>query len=197
MEIKDYKIVLASSSPRRKELLNKITSNFEVIKPDFDESIISKEIENKDEYSLKEAINKRNFVLKSNVDLKNKILLTCDTVIVFNNKIYGKPTSLEDAKNMLKEFSSQTHKVISGYTLTLNDKKIEEKEISYVTFKELNDETILNYINKVNVLDKAGSYAIQEKESINLIEKIKGYYDNIVGLPVESIKNNLLKLINE
>lgn len=196
--INEIKIVLASSSPRRKELLNKLTNNIQVIKPNFNEDMISKELENKEEYPLNEALLKRNYVLNNySLDLSNSILLTCDTAIIFNNKIYGKPKDLIEAYKMLNEFSSSTHKVISGYTLSYKNKVVEKSIVSEVTFNELSDTKIKEYINNNEVLDKAGSYGIQFDDKYHLINKIKGSYNNIVGLPIEDIEIEIKKIINE
>lgn len=196
--INEIKIVLASSSPRRKELLSELTNNIEIIKPDFDETKISKELINKEEYPLNEAILKRDYVLNNYLlDLSISILLTCDTAIVFNNKIYGKPKDLKEAYSMLNNFSSSTHKVISGYTLTYKNKRIEKSIVSEVTFNKLSDLKIKEYINNNQVLDKAGSYGIQFDNKYHLINKIKGSYNNIVGLPIEDIEIELNQLINE
>lgn len=199
----EIQIILASSSPRRKKLIKKLNLSYRIMIPHIDERLlddyffINKNNINIKEYPLKEAILKASSIL-SNYKLKeNEILLTVDTAIVFNNKIYNKPKDKEEAFNTLKEFSSSSQECISGYQLIYKDKIIKKIVISKVYFNKLTTSLINKYLNEVNVLDKAGSYAIQDDKKYHLIKKIEGSYYNIVGFPLEEIKKDIDSLINE
>ena len=149
------------------------------------------------EYPLKEAILKANSLL-SNYNLKdNEILLTLDTAIIFNNKIYNKPKNKKDAFNTLKEFSSSFHECISAYQLIYKNKIIKRSVITKVYFNKLSTSLINRYLNEINVFDKAGSYAIQDDKKYHLINKIEGSYYNVIGFPLEDIKKDINLLINE
>lgn len=203
MNKNDVLIILGSSSPRRKELIKKLNIPYRIIIPHIDERLlddyffINKDNLNIKEYPLKEAILKANSIL-SNYKLKdNEILLTLDTAIIFNNKIYNKPKDKEEAINTLKEFSSSFHECISGYQLIYQNKIIKRSVITKVYFNKLSTSLINKYINEINVYDKAGSYAIQDDKKYHLINKIEGSYYNVIGFPLEDIKKYINSIINE
>ncbi len=203
MNKNDVLIILGSSSPRRKELIKKLNIPYRIIIPHIDERLlddyffINKDNLNIKEYPLKEAILKANSIL-SNYKLKdNEILLTLDTAIIFNNKIYNKPKDKEEAINTLKEFSSSFHECISGYQLIYQNKIIKRSVITKVYFNKLSTSLINKYINEINVYDKAGSYAIQDDKKYHLINKIEGSYYNVIGFPLEDIKKDINSIINE
>lgn len=181
--------ILASSSPRRIEILKTIIPNFKIIKPTFDESLVKKELKN---YALIESLNKAKSV--KNLAEPEDLILACDTIIVFNNDIIGKPKSKEDAFNTLKKLSNNSHKVISGYTIIYKDKIISKEVTTTIDFENLDDKFIKHYIENYEVLDKAGSYAIQDEVIFNKIKKMEGSYLNVMGLPLESIKEDLISL---
>lgn len=187
-------VILASSSPRRKELLKKIFNDFVIIKPSFDENLINK---NDKELAKKEAYFKGLSILNDGKDHYNDLIISCDTIVKLNEKVYGKPSNLDEAKKFLKELSNNTHQVISGYALFYKGKVINKESISYVTFNNLTDEDISIYIENEYVLDKAGAYGIQDDEKFHLIYKIKGSLYNIIGLPIEDIKSDLDILFRE
>ena len=182
-------IYLASSSPRRLELMNKITSNFKIIKPTFDESLISKDSTH---LALEESIGKAKSVQK--LVESDSCIIACDTIVTYLDKVFLKPIDLKDAFNTLKFLSDKTHTVISGYTIIYKDKIISKEIKTDVTFNKLSDEEILNYINTSYVLDKAGSYAIQDNKKYCLIKSITGSLDNVIGFPVDEIKQDLIEL---
>lgn len=186
-------VILASSSPRRKELLKKLFSEFTIISPTFDESKISK---NEKDLAKKEAYFKGLSVLNSG-DHFDDLIISCDTIVKLNNKVYGKPKDKEEAKKFLKELSGNTHEVISGYALFYKEKIINKETTSYVTFNILDDKKIDDYINNEYVLDKAGAYAIQDDDKFGLINKIKGSLTNIIGLPIEDIEKEIKVLFTE
>jgi septum formation protein len=123
-----------------------------------------------------------------------KWVLGADTMIVFENSAIGKPADLAEAARFLRRFSGKSHQVITGMALICRQKQVEElwSETSVVSFKNLSDETIREYLEKVDVLDKAGAYAIQEHGE-SIVEKFSGEIENIVGLPLI----NLRKLLNK
>lgn len=185
------KVILASSSPRRIELLHTIFKEFTIIKPTFNESLISKDTK---QYALIEAINKKES-LKDQVNYED-LVISADTIVFFKNKIYGKPKDINEAKEFLRTFSNNTHEVITGYSLTYKDKKIEKESVTYVTFNKLTDDLIDKYASEVNLLDKAGAYAIQDDEKYHIINKIKGSYYNVMGFPIEDIKKDIETLLS-
>ncbi len=179
------KIILKSSSPRRFELLTKMGYEFEVKVYPVDEKIDNN-------LSPYENVKNISFLKASvNQDLDyGKILIGCDTIVVLNNKIYGKPKDEKDAFNMLKSLSGKCHEVMSGLTVIYKDKCYKNVEISKVYFKELRDEEINSYIESKEPFGKAGSYAIQGKGG-NLVDHYEGSLNNIIGLPTELLEKIL------
>ena len=170
------KIILASGSPRRKELLKSLGIEFEIIKPNADEKILNDE--------SPENLCKRLAELKANsINISNKIILAADTIVVIENEILGKPKNRDDAFRMLNLLQGREHKVLTGIALRKNNKLISDVEISSVKFRELNQAQIKAYISSGECDDKAGAYAVQGLGSL-LIEYIKGDYYNVVGLPL-------------
>lgn len=174
-------IILKSSSPRRKELLANLGYSFEIKVYEVDETIdINKTpYENVKELGLKKAME------KAELDHGN-ILIGCDTIVVYNNKIYGKPKDGMDAFNMLKSLSGKAHEVMSGVGVIYKDKIYNFVEVSKVYFKELSDEDINNYIKTGECFGKAGSYAIQGIGK-SLVDHYEGSLNNIIGLPTEKL----------
>ena len=182
------KIILASTSPRRKELLKKAGIEFEVISPKYDEKF-----ENFD-FSFEKieniSLNKAKSVADEIPD--NSIILSADTVVVFENKILLKPKDKSDAFNMLKKLSGKKHFVVTCYTLFCpkTGKTITKHVKSFVEFGALTDEQIKKYIEKFNPLDKAGAYGLQELPKYFNV-KTTGSVNNVIGLPVEEIIKDL------
>ena len=175
------KIILASNSPRRKELLTAHNIQFEVIPSDITETMDPKlsPTENVMRLAKEKALD----VYRNN---QTKPILAADTIVVYNNEILGKPIDKDDAFRMLKLLSGQTHEVITGVAF-ISDKGIETSyEVSKVTFKEITDQDILEYIDTKEPMDKAGSYAIQGIGA-KLVESYEGEFDNIVGLPMKLV----------
>ncbi len=179
-------IILASNSPRRKQLLTKYGINFNVIPP------INKENrpENVSVYEYAEILSHDKAM--EVYSLCGGIVLGADTIVVFNGKIFGKPSSEEDAFNTLKLLSNKTHEVITGYSIISKDFKYTSHEITKVTFNNLSDDLILEYIKTGSPLDKAGSYGVQD--DFNLVKKIDGSLNNVIGLPVEKIAEILREI---
>lgn len=176
------KIILASTSPRRSELLNKMGVEFEVIAPDFDENIDGKSFS----YELIEniALNKARSVL---LKIKTKtplLIIAADTVVVLDDEILTKPKDENDAFSILKKLSGKKHFVVTSVAM-VDCASLKEKtfsETSFVTFVPLSDEQISKYIKDKKPFDKAGAYGIQELPDYFNV-KIEGCFDNVVGLP--------------
>lgn len=181
------KLVLASSSPRRKDILTKYNYKFDIDVSDIDESIdLNKSpIDNVKDLGLKKA-------LAISKKYSDTIILGCDTIVTLDGVIYGKPKDSCDAYNILKTLSGKTHEVISGVGIIFNDDVINIAVSSKVTFKNLNDDDINKYISTNECFGKAGAYAIQGLGA-SLVEKYEGSLNNIIGLPIEDIKQYLDK----
>ena len=174
-------IILASESPRRRELIKKITKEFTVIPANIDESVLHIPA-----CDLPGELSK----LKAyDVFAKypNDKVLACDTVVIIDGKILGKPHSKEEASKMLHELSGRKHVVISGYTIISKEKEVTRTVRTYVYFNKLSDELIDAYIATGSPMDKAGAYGIQDQE-FDLVNHIEGSFDNVIGLPTEDIK---------
>ena len=178
-------IILASASPRRKELLSLICDNFKIIPADIDESLDG----NVSLYDIPEylAIQKAAAVHKNHPD---DIVIGCDTGVFVDNQMIGKPKSDKAAVEILKLLSGKTHKVITGCAVLGKGEPISFSKVTEVEFYELSDDEILEYVETGEPLDKAGAYGIQGKGGV-LIKQIKGDYFNVVGLPVAELKRKL------
>jgi len=187
------KIILASKSERRKELLKKIIKYFEVVGSDFDETSIKEN--DPVRYALKCAIEKAKIVGEKYTDA---IVIGADTVVYLNGEIIGKPRNYQEGKEILKKLSGTEHSVITGIAIYKKDenKLLSDYEISYVKFKKLTDDEIEEYLKTGDFLDKAGAYGIQNVND-RFVEEIKGDFNNVVGLPVEKLKNLLDKFMTE
>ncbi len=189
------KIVLASNSPRRKEILTEFGYKFTVIKSDFEEKTTEK---SPVLTALRFAKGKALSVfsqLKSDKDFKNPIVLGADTVVYFDGNILGKPKDYNDAINTLKTLSGKTHKVVTAYAVLGEKCEVFGYDVSEVTFNNLSDELIREYVTKCKPFDKAGSYGIQD--GFNLVGSVRGSVYNVIGLPIEKIKPVLDGIICE
>lgn len=186
------KYILASASDRRQELLKRIVQDFDIIVSNFDEDSI-KFNNNVEEYVKLLAKGKAMDVFKTQKE--EKIIIAADTVVVLNNQILGKPKSKQDAFNTLKMLSGNTHRVYSALAVlnTKNNKLITRCLYTEVEFDVLSDEEINLYINTGEPLDKAGSYGIQGLGGV-FVKKINGCYYNVVGLPLNELKNILKEI---
>ena len=183
-----YDIILASNSPRRRELLKGLGVNFRAISlPDIDESY-PEDLKGGD-IPAYISEQKSNFYKEFLVD--NTLLITADTIVWLGNKQYGKPLDSEDAKCMLKELSGNTHTVYTGVTLSTKDKVKTFIAASDVKFAILTDEEIDYYINTFSPMDKAGAYGIQEWIGYIGVESINGSYFNVMGLPIQRLYREL------
>ena len=183
-----YHIVLASNSPRRKELLAGLDLDYEVkVLPDIEESypdhLPTAEI------PIYIAVEKATAYREIMAD--NDLIITADTVVVSGNEVLGKPTDLDDARRMLRELSGKTHQVITGVCLMTRDKQRKFAVTTDVTFKELSDEEIDYYVERYKPLDKAGAYGVQEWIGYIGVTGLRGSYYNVMGLPVQRIYQEL------
>jgi septum formation protein len=173
------KIILASASPRRSELLKSMGFNFDIIPSDIDENID----DNLFSYEIIEklAVEKAQNIAEQ-IDY-SAIIIGSDTVVVIDNKVLGKPKDKADAENMLKNLSGRIHNVVTAIAIIDSETKkiVVESLTSKVKFRELSETEIKNYVNTNEPMDKAGAYGIQGKASI-FVEYIEGCYNNIVGL---------------
>lgn len=176
-------IILASESPRRKELIKKITKEFTVIPANIDES--SLHIPACDLPGELSKLKAYDVFAK----YPNDKVLACDTVVILDGEVMGKPHTKERAREMLHKLSGKRHVVISGYTLIEKGREVTRTVRTYVYFNELSDELIEKYIESGSPMDKAGAYGIQDKE-FDLVNHIEGDFDNVIGLPVSDIKKH-------
>jgi len=184
MVARDYHIILASNSPRRKELLAGIDVNFDVrVIRDIDESYPAS-IPTKD---IAEYISRKKATVYRQQMASDELIITADTIVVLDSEVMGKPHDEADASRMLHELSGRTHQVITGVTLTTTDRQQSFSVETDVTFKSLTDEEINYYIQHYKPFDKAGAYGIQEWIGHIGVTALKGSYFNVMGLPVQRI----------
>ena len=185
-------IILASSSPRRKKILQKLGYNFIIKVPNINEDNTSKL--NPIDYVIDVSMRKG---LKVHQQYQNDYVISGDTIVEFQNKIIGKPSSNQDAFEVLSLLSGRSHYVISALSLTHYDNQITIFDSTKVCFKTLKKDEIENYINNFNVLDKAGSYNIEDAEKY-FIKNIDGCYNNIVGFPEQKfLKSEIKRILDE
>ncbi len=183
------KLILASGSPRRKELLSLLNIPFEVVVSNFDERIDQ-------DKKLEDEIKRLSFGKAKSVFEKNEdaVVIGADTIVTIDNKVLGKPKDQDDAKRMLTLLSNNVHTVITGVTIMSKDKTETFASSSKVYFDQLTDNEIKEYILTKEPMDKAGAYAIQGIGS-KFIKKIEGDYYSIVGLPINQIYQKLRAFI--
>ena len=183
-------IILASASPRRKELLEKLDLEFSVCPADIDESLLPDE--DAGMYPLRTAVQKAMAVAKT---AENAIIIAADTVVVLDDRILGKPKDEKEAKEMLQRLSGREHIVITGIGVvdTVSGRTLSATEQTIVYFHPWEEEEIDAYIASGECMDKAGSYGIQGKGSL-LVRKIDGDYFNVMGLPLSKLYRLLLNI---
>lgn len=183
-KLKRYRIILASASPRRKELLSKLDIDFTVrVLHDVDESFPA---------SLS-VVQVPQYISRKKADAycqemqENDMVITADTVVAVGRRILGKPKSAEEARVMLKLLSDRYHRVVTGVTIMTAKRTETFATVSRVRFTRLNDEEIDYYISKYKPFDKAGAYGIQEWIGMVGITELNGSYFNVMGLPVQRL----------
>jgi septum formation protein len=175
------KLILASGSPRRAEILNSVGWEFEKHVADIDET--EKTGEDPAVYVQRLAREKASAVA---LNYKNRLVLGADTTVVIDKKIIGKPSDLDEAREMLKLLAGRWHEVLTGVALVRNSKTKVALQTTKVRFNELNDQEIEFLLKFGEPLDKAGAYAVQAQAAL-FIEKIEGDYWNVVGLPINLV----------
>lgn len=189
METKRLKIILASASPRRKELLAGLDLDFKVkvikdVSESYPESLRAEEVP--------QYISREKAAAYQVAD--DELLLTADTVVVVDNTILGKPHDADDARRMLRLISGRTHQVVTGVTLTTAKAQKTFGVTTDVTFRQLTDDEINYYISQYRPFDKAGAYGIQEWIGYIGVTSIHGSYYNVMGLPVQHIYQEIMKM---
>jgi septum formation protein len=180
-------VILASASPRRRELLRQAVSEFEVVVSDapemHDEQLTAREVSQINAYRKARAVAKK---------FPDSLVLGADTLVYLGTRLFGKPTNMEDAFAMLEQLRGKTHEVVTGVCLMhLRQHRERVFQVStLVTFRPLDEADIRRYLARVNPLDKAGAYAIQEEGDL-IVESVLGSYTNVVGLPVERLREEL------
>ena len=183
-----YKIVLASNSPRRHELMSGLEIDYEIkTLPDIDESY--PESLKAEEIPL--YISRHKAEAYRNVMKDNELIITADTIVYIDNQVLGKPKDEEDAKAMLHKLSGRTHLVITGVCLTTTSWQRSFSATTEVTFATLTNEEISHYVTKYKPLDKAGAYGVQELIGYIGVSSLKGSYYNVMGLPIQRLYREL------
>lgn len=186
--LKKYKVILASNSPRRKELLAGLGVDYEVrTLPDVDESYPE---------TLKGAdiplyIAKEKADAYLNMMQPGELMITADTIVWLDGKVLGKPADREDALRMLREMSGRTHEVFTGVCVTTTEWQRSFTAQTEVRFASLSEEEIIYYVDQFKPMDKAGAYGVQEWIGFIGVENISGSYYNIMGLPVQRLYKEL------
>lgn len=184
----ERKIILASTSPRRSQLLKEAGFQFEVKTKDVEETYPP-------EMPVEEVagfLARKKALAAHDCIQEDEIILAADSVVIINNVIYGKPLDYDDACQMIRTLSGQMHRVITGVCLLSKDKERVFSAISDVLFEPLSDAEIDYYVQRYKPYDKAGSYAIQEWIGLCKISRIEGTFTNIMGLPVDMVYRELM-----
>lgn len=184
----NYNIVLASSSPRRRELLAMMDLNFDVApKLEIDESFPEgMELDDVPAY----LSTKKSFAYKKLLS-PDQLYITADTLVILDKEILGKPQSEDDAKAMLRKLSGRTHRVVTGVTIFTHSRSVTFSVTSEVDFAELTDDEIDYYVTRFHPTDKAGAYGVQEWIGAMAIRGIRGSYYNVMGLPTHRLYKEL------
>jgi septum formation protein len=186
-----YRIILASRSPRRQQLLRELGYDFSILEVDFDETF-------PEELSGEEVAayiaRKKALFLKDRLK-SDEIIITADTVVWCNGHVLGKPVNTAETISMLKEISGKVHEVITGVSIISLMREVTFTDVTRVTFEEMTDEEIEHYAIKFNPVDKAGAYGIQEWIGLIACSRIEGSYFNVVGLPVHRLYAELKKMV--
>lgn len=189
--LSNYKIILASASPRRRELMSGLGLSFEVrTLPDVDESF-PEDLQGGD---IPLFISKKKADAYRSAMASDELVITADTIVWLDGKALGKPSDADDARRMLRNLSGRTHNVFTGVTITTGVVQRSFAACSNVTFIRLTDEEIEYYVKNYSPMDKAGAYGAQEWIGYIGVENIEGSYFNVMGLPVQRLYNELKKI---
>ena len=184
----DWQLILASGSPRRRDLLREAGLSFQIVSPEVEEltggALPPRELA---------LANARLKCMAVSMEKWEAMVIGADTVVALGGQVFGKPVDLEEAAGNLRLFRGRVHEVMTGVVLSHGDHVSEFVGTSYVKFHDFSDEVIEQYLKKVPVLDKAGGYAIQDCGEM-LVEKFEGDFDNVVGLPVALVLDQLERM---
>jgi septum formation protein len=178
-------ILLASGSPRRKELLSWLGVDFEVLVPEIDEKVMGDEAP--EEYCSRLSRDKARIIQK---DRPQALIIAADTVVVINNTILGKPTEPEEARRHLRQLQGAMHEVYTSYTVAHEDRSTTRVIRTRVYFRDMTEDEIVWYVSTGEPMDKAGSYALQGIGAI-FVDRIEGSYTNVIGLPLSHLYHDL------
>ena len=188
--IKNYKLILASASPRRQQLMKDAGFTFEVRLKNVEEKYPQElHLENVPEYLSKVKASAFREELKA-----DEVLITADTVVCIHDRILGKPADRKEAISMLRELSGNRHLVVTGVSVTTRTEQLSFSSRTDVFFKHLSNEEIIFYVDTYKPFDKAGAYGIQEWIGYIGIERIEGSFYNVMGLPIQRLYETLRKL---
>jgi len=198
MELNKYKLILGSQSPRRKELLSWANIPFEILTADLDEVSVETDPE---EVAMDIAHQKGKAVFDKIDKSVNPFVISSDTIVVLDQKIYGKPKDREDARKILAELSDKTHYVITGVCFIFYDENGKLREHRFydqtdVTFNEITPDLMESYLDTGDSLDKAGAYGIQGP-SLTFISRVEGSYSNVVGFPLDKVLTELKIILGD
>lgn len=186
--LKKYNVVLASNSPRRKELLQRLGIPFKVrtlfgIDESYPDSLRGEDI-------VRYISRNKAKAYRSSM-APNELLITADTIVCLSGEVLGKPKSAEEAKDMLRRLSGQVHQVITGVTIVTAELTENFAVTSHVSFSKLTEDEISFYVDNYLPFDKAGAYGIQEWIGLVAVEELRGSYFNVVGLPIQRLYQKL------
>jgi septum formation protein len=181
------RIILASSSARRKEFFKQLGLVGEVIHPEVEEIILGTPVET----VVCNAVRKVRWVFENKKNTEESIIIGFDTLVFLEDKIIGKPKDREDSIRMLRNLSDKWHKVYTGIAILKEEVMLQDYDVTSVRFHRLTDSQISYYVDSNRSLDKAGSYGIEDK-NMSFIDKIEGSFTNVVGFPLD-VSRNLLR----
>ena len=184
----EINVILASASPRRKELLKMLYADFKVCPTDTEENV-------PDELDVYEVAEFLSVKKAKSIKATNTLVIACDTVVISDEKILGKPESCEDAVKTLSTLSGKTHDVVTGVCLSYNNKTLSFSQKTAVEFYDLSSNEISAYVMTGEPMDKAGAYGIQGLGGL-FVKKIDGDFFNVVGLPIARLRREINKFLN-
>ena len=187
--VQHKKVILGSLSPRRQDLLARLGVKFDIQVTGIDETYPPE----MSPYEVPEYLARLKSDPFNDTVEEGTVVITSDTVVIYNDRILGKPTDATDALSMILELSNKEHYVVTGVCLQFHDRKISFSNISKVIFETVSEAEARHYINEFKPLDKAGAYGIQEWIGQARIKKIDGCYYNIMGLPLNALYNKLIE----
>lgn len=191
-DLKPYRIILASQSPRRKQLLDGLDITYEVLVRDGIEEIVPFGL---DKFQIPVYLAELKSESYTDLLIDKNLLITADTIVWHNNRELGKPLDYANAVEILLELSGNMHEVVTGVCIRSKNQLIKFHSLSKVWFRSLTQEEIEYYLEKYKPFDKAGSYGIQEWLGYSAIEKIEGSFYNVMGMPVQTLYCELIKFI--